>query len=259
MIAIPNSNTLAALSLRWILLIAAPILATLGAAAEPPSPHARAQSVYETARAAYQKSPGDSDAPWHFARACFDLAEFDEDRRAKIAQEAIDACRKSIAQNTNVGAFYYLALNLGQLARTKSLGALKLVAEMEEVLQKTIALDPKFDYAGPHRTVGLLYRDAPGWPASVGSRPKGKQHLLKAIQLVPEYPDNQISLIESYLAWGDLKAARAAVTQAEPHLRQARLDLTGERWKATWQDWDKRWERVRRRTAVDLTSPRSKQ
>jgi tetratricopeptide (TPR) repeat protein len=228
---------------------------------DPPAqtPHAQARTAYATAKHVWQKTPTDPDAAWQFGRACFDLAEIDEQNRARIAQEAIDACRKSLATQTNAGNYYYLGLNLGQLARTKKLGALTLVDQMETALQKAIEVDAKFDYAGPHRTLGLLYRDAPGWPMSIGSRSKAQQHLLKAVQLAPEYPDNHISLIESFIEWSDLKAARNAVAQAESPMRQARLALTGERWRETWRDWDRRWERIRRRTDADLTSPRGKQ
>jgi tetratricopeptide (TPR) repeat protein len=224
-----------------------------------PSPYARARTAYTIAKQDWQKNASSPDAAWQFAQACFDLAELDEEGRARIAQEAIDACRKSLITNTNAGNYYYLGLNLGQLARTKKLGALKLVDEMEVALKKAIETDPKFDYAGADRSLGMLYRDAPGWPASIGSRSKAKQHLAKAVQLAPQYPGNHISLIESFIAWGDLNAARTAVSQAEPHLRQARLELTGDRWKESWRDWDHSWERIRRRTGADLTSPRGKQ
>ena len=238
------------------------LLCRLGAPAadQPtPGPYARARSACTLAKQAWQKSPSAPDTAWQFAQACFDLAELDEEGRARIAQEAIDACRKSLKTNTNAGNYYYLGLNLGQLARTKKLGALKLVDEMEVALKKAIDTEPKFDYAGPDRSLGMLYRDAPGWPASIGSRSKAKLHLAKAVQLAPEYPGNHISLIESFIAWGDLNAARTAVLKAEPHLRQARLELTGDRWKESWRDWDHSWERIRRRTDVDLTSPRGKQ
>lgn len=263
MIAIPNSalcfrrhgaRTLLGLCLVLLSLSSAP-------AADQPAqtPYGRAKSAYNLTKQAWQKAPSDPDAAWQFAQACFDLAELDEDGRARIAEEAIDACRKSLKTNTNAANYYYLAMNLGQLARTKTLGALKLVDEMEVVFKKTIDIDPKFDYAGADRSLGLLYRDAPGWPASIGSRSKAKQHLAKAVQLAPEYPGNQISLIESHIAWGDLNAARAAVSRAEPHLRTARLELTGDRWKESWREWDHSWERIRRRTGADLTSPRGKQ
>jgi tetratricopeptide (TPR) repeat protein len=214
------------------------------------------KEVYRQTREVLQKSPEDADAAWQFARACFDLADFDEPSRARVAEEGIIACRKALQHHTNTATYYYCALDLGQLARTKKLGALKLVDEMEASLKKALELDPKFDYAGPHRTLGLLYTDAPGWPLSIGSRSKAKQHLLKAVALEPDYPENHIGLIESYLSWGDLKAARKASAEAEPYIRGARTKFSGDRWKESWKDWDKRWERIRRKTESDLGSPR---
>src|SRR5687768_18128127 len=67
-----------------------------------------------------------------------------------------------------------------------------------------------------------------------------RSYLLKAVQLAQEYPDNHISLIESFIEWSDVKAARNAVSQAESPMRQARLALTGERWKESWGDWEDR-------------------
>lgn len=214
------------------------------------------QRACAVAREVWQKTPADRDAAWQFARACFDLAEIDDTNRATIASEGIEACRKALQRHTNAGNYYYLALNFGQLASTKKLGALKLVGEMEAALKKAIELDPKFDFAGPHRTLGMLYRDAPGWPASIGSRAKAKQHLLKAIELAPDYPDNHISLIEFHVEWGELKSARAAISRAESPLRQARLKFMGQRWRNSWRDWDHRWERIRRKTDPNLASPR---
>jgi len=214
--------------------------------------------AYAQTREVLQKNAEDPDAAWQFARACFDLADLDESNRAKVAEEGINACRSALQRYTNAAIYYYCSLNLGQLARTKKLGALKLVDQMENALKRAVELDSKFDYAGPHRTLGLLYSDAPGWPMSIGSRSKAKQHLLKAVELAPDYPDNQISLIEFYISSGDLKNARSAVPDAEPQMRAARLKFSGERWKDSWKDWDLRWERIRRRTQADLTSPRSK-
>lgn len=267
MMAIPNSGSRSGRStckrgvghaVLAILILLSPFW-TPAAEQRGPSPHAKARAAYALAKQVWQKNRSDPAAAWQFARAAFDLAELDEDDRARLAEEAINACRKSLTTNTNGGNYYYLALNLGQLARTKKLGALRLVDEMEIELKNAIAIDPKFDYAGAHRSLGMLYRDAPGWPASIGSRSKAKQHLLKAVQVASEYPDNHISLIESLIEWADLKAARAAVLQAESPMRQARLELTGDRWKEAWRDWDRRWERIRRRTDVDLTSPRGGQ
>ena len=63
-------------------------------------------------------------------------------------------------------------MNLGQLARTEYLGALTLVKQMEQEFKAAGGLDPQFDHAGPKRNLGLLYRDAPGWPVSIGNPSK---------------------------------------------------------------------------------------
>ena len=80
-----------------------------------------------------------------FARACFDWADYvtTDAKRAAIASEGIAASLKLLAASSNsVPGHYYLAMNLGQLARTKSLGALKIVGQMEEEF-KTVAA-PRF-------------------------------------------------------------------------------------------------------------------
>jgi hypothetical protein len=95
-----------------------------------------------------------------------------------MAHEGIQVCRRWLQRAPNqAAAHYYLGMNLAQLARTKSLGALSIVKEMEKEWLATLALDAHCDYAGADRNLGLLYRDAPGFPLSIGSRLKAEQHL----------------------------------------------------------------------------------
>ena len=105
-------------------------------------------------------------------------------------------------------------MNLGQLARTETLGALKLVREMEREFKTAAELDGHFDYAGPERSLGLLYRDAPGWPVSIGSRRKAREWLEQAEKLAPEYPENHLNLVESYLQWHDRAGGEARIAGA---------------------------------------------
>ena len=208
----------------------------------------RPKRVYDEAKARYQKETNNVDAAWEFGRAAFDLADIatNDTQRAALAQEGIDACRHGIRLDPkSPGAHYYLGLNLGQLAQTKLLGALKLVDQMEESWKTTLQLDPKFDYAGGHRTLGVLYRDAPGWPTSVGSRSKARQHLQKAVEICPEYPGNRLSLFEAYAKWGEKKLVQAQTNATEEFLKAARQKLTGEAWALDWRDWDKRWEKIK--------------
>ena len=209
----------------------------------------RLRSTFRDRQTEYKNKEQDAKPAWQFGQACFDLADVATNKaeRAQIAQLGIDACRKSVAIDSNSApAHYYLSLNLGQLARTRSLGALRLVSQMEKELLKAIELDAKFDYAGPERTLGLLYRDAPSF-GSIGSRSKARQHLQKAAELVPSYPDNRLILLESYLQWGDRENARSELKTLEESLPNARLEFSDPAWKTNWDDWDERLRKVRKK------------
>jgi tetratricopeptide (TPR) repeat protein len=174
--------------------------------------------------------------------------------------EGIAAARKGLGLDPNLApAHYYLGMNLGQLARTRKLGALKLVDEMEGEFHTVTRLNPGFDFAGAHRCLGLLYRDAPGWPISVGSRGKARLHLSKAVELSPEYPDNWLCLIEAYAGWGDKERARSHYHAAQDHFKAARKRFTGIQWKSSWESWDARLDAIRSKLQAErLESPKAK-
>ena len=107
-----------------------------------------------------------------------------------------------MARESNLApAHYYLGMNLGQLARTRGLSALRLVNQMQREFTRARDLDEHFDWAGPDRNLGLLYRDAPAF-ASIGSRSKAREHLMRAVELAPRYPENRLNLVETYLQLG---------------------------------------------------------
>lgn len=219
---------------------------------------AAAQSVYATAKARYQEAGAPVTNAWRFAKAVFEWAEFstNDTQRASLANEGIAACRRQLEFDANSApAHYYLALNLGQLARTKSLGALRLVREMERELKAAVALDAHFRFAGPVRTLGMLYASAPGWPASIGSRTKARQNLECAVKIAPGNPDNHLALIEAYLQWGLRTLARQAAQEYEALLPQARRDYTGPEWEADWADWNARWQELRSKAGLGTAAP----
>src|SRR5678815_2913387 len=99
---------------------------TAGAADVPTN---RVERIYREARMNRDAQGTNSvESLWKFARACFDWAELakTDGSRAQIAEEGIAAAREAIRRKYgSAPAHYYLAMDLGQLARTKSLGALK--------------------------------------------------------------------------------------------------------------------------------------
>jgi hypothetical protein len=211
------------------------------------TPAQQAEKKFLAARARFQKETTNPDAAWKFGSACFDWAEFAEnnDQREAIANQGIDACRRGVVRQPNaVEGHYYLAMNLGQLARTKSLGALKLVDEMEVEFKTARELDANFDFAGPDRNLGQLYFEAPGWPTSIGSRSKARQHLERAVKLKPGYPENHLALLEAYLKWGDKNGAQREFKALKELWPAAKKEFSGATWESSWTDWEKRWAKI---------------
>jgi hypothetical protein len=223
----------------------------------------RAQQKYAAAQARFHAEPTNAAAAWKFARAAFDRAEFatNDRERATLAVQGISACREVLASDPkSAPAHYYLGLNLGQLARTKTLGALKIVDEMERELKTARLLDEYLNHAGPDRTLGLLYRDAPSI-GSIGSRSRARQHLLRAAVLAPDYPENRLNLGESAIRWRDLKTAQRELAALEGVWASARNKFSGADWEASWADWNVRLEQLRikaKELAQPLASPRAR-
>lgn len=216
------------------------------ASAEILTPEKRAFHIYVTSQKRSAAEPRNAEALWEFARAAFDWAEFarNDRQRAEIAEEGISAARRAIGLAPNsAGAHYFLGMNLGQLARTKSLGALKLVDEMEREFKKARELDQQFDHAGPDRNLGLLYLEAPVF--SVGDKKKARIHLLRAVELRPNYPENRLNLIEALSRWGEKAAAYREFVALEKIWSDARKELSGEQWNSSWADWERRVGRIR--------------
>lgn len=208
---------------------------------------AHAQEVYLAAQAQYDAEPTNNVAGWEFARAAFQRGEFstNDTERAALAVQGIGACRKVLERDSkSVPAHYYLGLNLGQLARTKLLGALSLVSEMEGSFKTARQLDEEFDYAGPDRFLGQLYFRAPGWPASVGSQSKARKHLTRAVELAPDYPENRLNLAEASLKWRDKKLTQRELEALEKLWPSAKTNFAGADWAAFWSDWQPRYDKL---------------
>lgn len=231
-------------SLLWLSLLlwfgAVPLLLADGA--QDKIFASRAETAFEQAQIRFQSQTNDPVAAWEFARTCFDWADWatNKSQRAAIARDGIAACRHSLALTNSAAAHYYLALNLGQLARSEMLGALKLVHEMEREFKAAARLDPYFDFAGPERSLGLLYRDAPGWPMSIGNRHAAREFLESAATLAPADPENILNLAESDLKWGDRAGANKELDALDALWPRAQQNLTGPAWEQSWDDWTKR-------------------
>ena len=202
----------------------------------------QAAAAYATQRSAWMQSPSNQVEAWKFARAAFDWSEFATNRssRAAIAEQGIAACQQALALGTSAPVHYYLALNLGRLAETRGLSALDLLHQMERELSLARSLDETFDHAGPDRTLGLLYRDAPGWPLSLGSWEKAGSHLESAVRIDGEFPENRLALAELYSKLHHKSLLTNELHALDLIWEPARQRLTGTEWASSWKDWEER-------------------
>ncbi|MGA2242476.1 MAG: hypothetical protein ABSH11_10645 [Verrucomicrobiota bacterium] len=264
--AILNPKTRRRVKGRWVAALF--LFASVGIifAGEPRNPifAARAAAEFQRAQAQFQSNTNDPAAAWQFARACFDFTDFVTNNagRAALANQGIAACRQSLACESNSApGHYYLAIELGQLADTKrNLAAYKMVREMEREFKTAGNLDEYFDYAGPARCLGLLYRDAPGWPVSIGSRHKAREWLEQAVKLAPDYPENRLNLVESYWQWKDREAAGNELKKLDALWPSAQTNFAGEAWERSWNDWSTRRDVAHKKlkeTAAPAKPPKS--
>jgi tetratricopeptide (TPR) repeat protein len=205
-------------------------VATFAAANEPPRDAARKlfetqprnlESVRKAAAALTQiaqANPKDYDDQWHAARAWCWLADYgaDDKEKAAAANQAIEYAERAIAINERrVEGHYFRGRSIGMLADIeRGLKALGRLKEMARSLERAIQLDEKYDEAGPRRLLGLLLLQAPGWPISIGDHKKAEHHIRRAVELAPDYPENQTALAQLLLAQKDKDGARAAMKKA---------------------------------------------
>ena len=225
-----------------ILLLVALAVSASGQVATNRAFAARAETEFLQAQKEFDLHPGEVAAAWQFGRASFDWAEFatNQTQRAALAQTGIAACRQALAREPkSAPAHYYLAMDFGQLADAEapSIAAYKLVKEIEREFKAATELDEKFDFAGPPRCLGLLYRDAPGWPVSIGSKRKAREFLDRAVAIAPDYPENQLNLAESHLRWHQPAETEQALKKLDVLWPAAQTNLVGEAWAQSWDDW----------------------
>jgi tetratricopeptide (TPR) repeat protein len=228
------------------------------------TPEALIKRTFAETKKQFEAHPGKADRAWQFARACFDAADIatNNTERAAIAEQGISAARQAIAMESNSApAHFYLGVNMGELAETKGLSALKLVRQMQHEFSIARDLDPHIVFAGPDRNLGLLYRDAPSI-GSIGSRTKAREHLQHAVDLAPDFPENQLNLIEALVKWGEKETATHQLKLLKERLPGARAEFTGPHWTLSWVDWDARFQKLTKKLeqpSKALESPRQKQ
>jgi len=182
-----------------------------------------------------EKDPKDYELLWRGARACAWLTEEfpNKDQRASWAERGIKYAKRAVAVNGGrVEGHYYLGINIGQSARTKTIGAYLMVPKVVKEGQIALKIDEKFDHGGPGRLVGNVYAKAPPWPASIGDTDEGVGYLRRVVEIAPDFPQNHLHYADALYADG--KYAEAAKEY------QIVLDMP---LKLEWQHAGEQWKK----------------
>jgi len=102
----------------------------------------------------------------------------------------------------------------------------------------------------------------PGRIASVGSRTRAREHLLRAVELAPQFPENRLSLIEAYVKWGERNNAARELKALQAAWPSARTNYAGPAWIADWADWELRLNKLKKKVeppAKSLGAPRGQE
>jgi tetratricopeptide (TPR) repeat protein len=167
------------------------------------------------------------------AQAAATVAENDSqpDKRRDAAKRGIVAARRARELKPDrVEGHYWYALNVGFLADVDRSYGLNAVAEMEPALKRAGEIDERYDYAGPLRVLGVLLLRTPQPPVSIGSPRKGLRLLQRAVDLLPEYPENYIYLGEALRETGRTDEAKAAWQKVLTLRAPADRQSEAERW-----------------------------
>jgi tetratricopeptide (TPR) repeat protein len=134
------------------------------------------------------------------ARACFIVGQLAPKKYSEgFYQKGRIYAETLIHEYPNrVEGHYWLALNLcGWADAAGYMMGRRLLPQIFGQLKKAVALDGAYDQAGPHRVLGRIYYEAPGWPMSVGDLRKSLDHLLTAVRLAPENSTNHLFLAQT--------------------------------------------------------------
>ena len=160
-----------------------------------------------------QKHPGKDLVRGKLSHAYFYKGRFaDEGSRDRIDlfKRGMDYGKEAITLNPKaVYGNYWYASNMGMWGLCRGImSSLKGIDPMRKSMQVVLGENENFFFGGPHRALGRLYHQAPGWPISIGNKGKAAEHLERAVAIGPDFMHNRLFLAEFLLDVGKKDKAR---------------------------------------------------
>lgn len=172
--------------------------------------------------------------------------------RSKAAESArrgmamAEACLMRAPEEA--GCYYWRAVNTGLYYRVHIIGYQDGVKSMISDCNKVITLDERYDHAGAFRMLGELYAKLPQTAGRADSVTRdldlAEQNLRKAVQLAPEYPENQLALAELFVMQDKTSDAIAPLSAARNLTPQWKNDASYDEWKSLTLALEKKVEKA---------------
>lgn len=184
------------------------------------------------------ENPDDYEACWKIARSYFylgdKLPETKElkDRHKEMGEQGMSYANRALKVNPEgIEGHYYYALSLAQysigISIVKAL-VKGLAPDYERHLEKVLAINREYDYAGPLRAMGRYWYRLP-WPKR--NLKKSIFYLQESVEVAPNSIRGYVYLAESYLKDGKKDHAKAELEKARKIKSNPGLEVDAKRWK----------------------------
>jgi tetratricopeptide (TPR) repeat protein len=211
------TGRLVAIVIAALQLCALPVAAPAQPAAEDPDRlYADRAHVASAQRAAalwaerLARDPGDFEAAWKLARACYWLGgQVPAGAQRSQLERGIDAGQRAVAlQPGRPEGHFWMAANMGRLAESAGLRqGLKYRGRIRDELQTVLRIDPSFQHGSADRALGRWYLKVPGLFG--GSKQKSVEHLQRSLTYDPDSTASHYFLAETLDAMNRRAEARA--------------------------------------------------
>jgi hypothetical protein len=149
---------------------------------------------------------GDYATLWQAARVSAWVGEYGRDNREQRVKDGIVYANTALElQPDGVEARFYHGVQAGLLGELDNSYGLDAVRKIESRMTGLIDEQAEIAHGGPQRVYGVLLLRAPGPPTSIGSLRNARKQLEAAVEIAPDWPENQLYLAEWEFAWADDK------------------------------------------------------
>ncbi|MHC4840281.1 MAG: hypothetical protein ACYTDT_04870 [Planctomycetota bacterium] len=134
------------------------------------------------------------------------LAEFleNDDQREEHAKTGLLLANTALKIDPKgAEAIFFHGVLSGFLADADVTYGLDAVKKIEADMKSLIEREEWLEHAGALRVYGTLLLRAPGPPTSIGSLRKAKRNLTRALEIDPDWPENQLYMAELELELAD--------------------------------------------------------